>query len=93
MTTSALTGAEGAAMSLERELEAFRRELPGLLSNPANRGKYALVFGDDLHSVWPTINEALAAGYENFQLAPFLVKEITEHERPRHFSRNVTRCP
>lgn len=80
-------------MPLERELETFRRELPNLLNDPTNHGKYALVFGDNVHSVWPTIDDALAAGYENFQLTPFLVREIVEHERPRHFPRNVVKWP
>lgn len=93
MTTAAHTPTEGGAMPLERELEMFRRELPNLLRDPENHGKFVLIYGDALHGVWPTVDEALAAGYDKFQLEPFLVKEITEHERPRHFSRNVTKCP
>ena len=80
-------------MALERELATFRRELPILLRDPANRGKHVLVQGDTVHSVWDSVDAALAAGYDAFELAPFLVKEIVEHERPRHFSRNVSRCP
>jgi hypothetical protein len=84
---------EGDVMALERELASFRRELPKLLRDPANRGKHALIHGDAVHSVWDTVDDALSAGYDAFQLEPFLVKEIVEHERPRHFSRNVSRCP
>jgi hypothetical protein len=84
---------EGATMPLEREMETFSRELPNLLSDPEKRGKYALVFGDRVDSVWPSVDDALTAGYDRFGLAPFLVKEIVEHEKPRYFSRNVTRCP
>jgi hypothetical protein len=80
-------------MSLERELETFRRELPLLLSEPANHGKHALIYNDKVYGVWDTVDEALAAGYDAFQLDSFLVKEIVERERPRHFSRNVSRCP
>ncbi len=80
-------------MALEKELDTFRRELPALLADPANRDKFALVKGDTVDSVWATAEEALGAGYARFGLEPFLVKEITEHERPRHFSRNITRCP
>lgn len=82
-----------APMSLERELETFRRELPLLLIEPANHGKHALIYNDKVVGVWDTVDEALAAGYDAFQLDSFLVKEIVEHERPRHFSRNVSRCP
>jgi hypothetical protein len=79
-------------MALEQELETFRRELPQLLLQSENRGKYALIHGDKVDSVWATMDEALNAGYERFGLEPFLVKEITDDEKPRYFSRNVTRC-
>ncbi len=80
-------------MALEQELETFKRELPGLLQNPENREKYALVFGDKVEGVFPTREEALAAGYEKVDIKPFLVKLITEQEKPKYFSRNVVQCP
>jgi hypothetical protein len=79
-------------VALERELETFRKELPGLLLVEGNRGKFALVHGDRVDSAWATVDEALAAGYDRFGLEPFLVKLITEHEQPRYFSRNVPPC-
>jgi hypothetical protein len=80
-------------VTLERELEAFGKQLPELLKDEGKRGKYALVHGDDIDSVWPTIEDALQAGYDRFGLDVFLVKEITEREKPQYFSRNVKRCP
>ncbi len=80
-------------MALERELETFRRELPHLLQGEGNRGKYALVHGDKVDSVWDTVDQALEAGYDRFGLEPFLVKQVTEHEEPRYFSRGIKRCP
>lgn len=79
-------------VALEKELETFRRELPGLLSDPANRGTFALVHGESVVNLYPTFDAALAAGYDKFGLGPFLVKEVTDHEEPRYFSRNL-RCP
>ena len=79
-------------MAVADELEAFRRELPRLLQHPENRGKYALVHGGKVEEVFPTMEAALAAGYERFGLEPFLVQEITDAEKPRYFSRNVTPC-
>jgi hypothetical protein len=79
------------AVALERELTTFQRELPRLLQE-GNRGRFALVREDNVHSIWPTVDEALTAGYANFGLEPFLVKEITDHETPQYFSRNVSRC-
>lgn len=79
-------------MALEIELATFHRELAGLLADPSNRGTFALVHGDSVSGVFPNFDAALAAGYEQFGLSPFLVKEVTEHEEPRYFSRNL-RCP
>jgi len=75
-------------MALETELETFQKELPNLL---ANAGKYVLIHGQEV-SVWDSQDEAIDAGYERYGLKQFLVKEIAEHEVPRHFSRRVTRC-
>jgi hypothetical protein len=80
------------AMALETESATFQRELSTLLEDPANRGQFALVRGDNVAGVYPTFEAALSAGYDRFGLDPFLVKEITEHEEPRYFSRNL-RCP
>jgi hypothetical protein len=79
-------------MALERELETFRRQLPGLLADPANRGKHALVHGDQVQGLYGSAEEALAAGYQHFGLEPFLVQEVTDQEKPQYFSHNVTRC-
>lgn len=81
-------------MALEREVEVFKQQLPSLLAEPANRGRFALVGGDGpaVAGLYPTFAAALAAGYEQFGLAAFLVKEVTDHEEPRYFSRSL-RCP
>jgi hypothetical protein len=77
---------------LDAELDTFKRELPALLAEPANRGRFALVRGDAVAGLYPSFDAALAAGYEKFGLDPFLVKEVTDREQPRYFSRNL-RCP
>lgn len=79
-------------MALEQELETFQKELPNLLQNEANRGKFVLIHGESVQGVWDTFEKALEEGYDKFGLEPFLVKEITEHEEPRFFSRNLKRC-
>lgn len=79
-------------MALETEMETIHRELPRLLQDVSTRGKYVLIHGRECNSIWNTVDEALDAGYDRFGLEPFLVKEVTEHERPKYFSRNVARC-
>lgn len=76
--------------TLARELAAFRKLLPQLLADPAHRDRFALIHGDAFAGSYPTFDAALAAGYDQFGLDPFMVKEITEHEVPKYFSRNLT---
>jgi hypothetical protein len=64
--------------ALEQELRTYRRELPRLLAEAP--GKFALVHGDKVESLWATYEDALQAGYERHQLTPFLVKRISAGE-------------
>jgi len=79
-------------MALEQEWQTFQRELAGLLQDPANRGKYVLIKGEKVDSIWTTIDEGLEAGRERFGLEPFMVKEINDHPEPKYFSRRVKKC-
>ncbi len=65
-------------MTLQHELTAYREAVPRLLAE-GDRGRYALVHGDRLDSVWETLDQALDAGYERFGREPFLVMQIVEH--------------
>ena len=78
--------------TLDQEMSAFRRELPNLLAEPGNRGMFALVHGDEVAGLYPSFEAGLSAGYDRFGLETFMVKEVTEHEEPRYFPRNL-RCP
>jgi hypothetical protein len=78
-------------MALERELEVYQRELPRLLGE-GGRGKFALVHGDSVNSVWDTWKDAVQIGYDRFGLEPFLVKEIQETERLVFFTRDIRPC-
>ncbi len=78
-------------MSLEKELETYRRELPGLLSHA---GKFALVRGEKVISVWGTYEDALQEGYRLFALDPFMVQQIQPAEVVHHVTRPVDPvCP
>jgi hypothetical protein len=76
-------------MALEKELATFQAHLSELVST--DEGKYALVHGEEI-TVWDSQDKAIDEGYDRYGLEQFLVKEIVEHEVPRHFSRRVTRC-
>jgi hypothetical protein len=77
--------------ALETEMGTFRRELPGLLADPANRGRFVLIQGGLVAGLFPTFDAGLEAGYDRFGLEPFMVKEVTDREKPLYFSRPL-RC-
>lgn len=81
------------ATTLQRELDTFRRELPGLLAVEGNRGRYVLISGDVVAGVYPTFEAGVEAGYDRFGFQRFMVKEITDNEVPRFFPRSLTKCP
>jgi hypothetical protein len=64
----------------EREYAVYRRELPRLLDE-GEAGRYALVKGDQLLSVWDTSGDAIQAGYQRFGLDdPFVVQKISPRD-------------
>ncbi|HEY3744054.1 MAG TPA: hypothetical protein VGL53_29620 [Bryobacteraceae bacterium] len=76
-------------MSLERELEVFRRKLPEWTSE---EGKFALIEGDNVVGIYGAYEDALRDGYQRFQLSPFLVKQIHCLEQVQFISRITTPC-
>lgn len=71
-------------MPLEKELETFNRELPNLR---ADNGKFVLIHGDQIVGIFGTYEDALKEGYQNFELAPFLVKQIQEAQQIQFITR------
>jgi hypothetical protein len=68
-------------MILQREVDTFQRELPRLLE-AGEQGRYVLIRGDEVVSVWDTRRDALQVGHERFGEVPFLIKQILKEERP-----------
>ena len=66
-------------MSLEREHETYLREKSKLLAE-GKVGRYALIFGDKIDSVWHCHSDALEVGYEKFYPKQFMVRQINEKE-------------
>jgi hypothetical protein len=73
---------EGLPMVFERETQAYLREKERLLAK-GERGRFALVKGDEVIGVWDTARDAAQAGYEKFGVRePFMVKEVQAEEKP-----------
>ena len=77
-------------MALEQELATYRREVLRLVAE-GHQGKYVLIQGNQVDSVWDTQDDALRAGYDRFGLEMrFLVKQIVEVEKIYYFSRMIS---
>jgi hypothetical protein len=82
----------------DRRESAFRRERAiyevrksDLLKN--GEGQFVVIRGEEIAGVWPTYEEALAAGYQRFGLTPFLVKQVLITDPVYTFTRDVLPCP
>ncbi|MCE9531343.1 MAG: hypothetical protein K8T89_09525 [Planctomycetes bacterium] len=61
--------------SLDEEICTYFRVLPRLLQEGAE-GRVALIQGNDLDSLWDTMDDALQAGYDKFGLGRFMTQPI-----------------
>jgi hypothetical protein len=77
---------------LETELATFKGRLPELLRG--HEGQFVVIHGPEVHSFWPSQDEAYAAGTEAFGLEPFLVMPVVKKQKPRVFlSFSSVQCP
>jgi hypothetical protein len=74
----------GLAMALEKELAVYKDKLPEL---KAQEGKFVLIHGDEVVDVYGTYEDAVKAGYDQFGLTPFLVKQIHAIEQVQFVTR------
>jgi hypothetical protein len=74
-------------MSLEHEMETFRKRLPALLATDENR--FVLIHGDEVAGTWETKLAAIEEGYRRFDLGPFLVRQVVAYEKPIFVPREV----
>ena len=70
--------------NLDREWAAYIASLPEL---QMHSGKFVLIKGDKVAGIFDSYRDALMAGYAQFQLEPFLVKQIAVVEKVLQFSR------
>lgn len=76
---------------LEQEEKTYKELLPTLLKD---EGRYALVCGSELKGTFAAYEDAIAQGYREYGLKPFLVKKISAAEQAHFFSRDLgPACP
>jgi len=73
-------------MALEKELETYKNKLPELKEH---EGKFVLIHGDTVVDYFAAYEDALKAGYQQFKLEPFLVKQISAVETVQHVTRSI----
>jgi len=71
-------------MALEKEVETYHARLPELKEHA---GKYVLIHGDKVVDFFTSYEDAIKAGYQQFQLQPFLVKLVQAVEQVHFVSR------
>lgn len=72
---------------LDAELETYERQRDHLLATAEN--KFVLIHEDKVAGVYDSRNDALAQGYAQFGMVPFLVKQIVRVETPENFVSNL----
>jgi len=77
-------------MALEKELEAFNSRLQELKAE--HEGRFVLIHGDDIVDTFSSYDDAIKAGYSQFGLNPFLVKQVRTLEQAQFISRLVDPC-
>jgi hypothetical protein len=77
-------------MALEKELETYNSKLPELKA--VHEGKYVLIHGAAVIDTFSSYDDAIKAGYSQFGLSPFLVKQVRAMEQAQFISRFVDPC-
>ena len=72
--------------AFEKELATYAANMPSL---QPHSGKFVLIKGEQVVSIFDTYADALKVGYERFKLEPFLVKQIAPAERVLQFTRDL----
>jgi hypothetical protein len=73
-------------MALETELATYREKLAELKEH---EGKFVLIHGNRIVDFFAAYEDAIKAGYQQFKLEPFLVKQVNAVERVLHVTRPI----
>jgi hypothetical protein len=73
-------------MALEKELATYHAKIADLKEH---QGKFVLIRGDEIVDFFASYEDAIKAGYQKFQLEPFLVRRVSAVEAVQHVTRNI----
>lgn len=75
-------------LAIRREIATYRRELPRLLAE-GHEGRFVLIQGDQVISLWDTFEDAYQAGVQQFSLGPFLAQPLDARDLTRTFPKEL----
>lgn len=73
-------------MSLEKELETYKQRFSEMKEH---EGKFVLIHGDEVVDFFAAYEDAIKAGYQRFNMDPFLVRQVNAVEQILHVTRAV----
>jgi hypothetical protein len=80
-------------MSLERELEVYKRERHGWIKS-GWEGRWVVIKGEEVSGPFDGVEAAMTAGYERYGLdAVFMVRQVAQHDQVIVTSRRAVRVP
>jgi hypothetical protein len=74
-------------MALEQELATYHAKLPEWKEH---EGKFVLIKGERVVDIFSSYDDALKAGYKEFGLEPFMVKQIASVEPVFYITRPIS---
>jgi hypothetical protein len=81
---AATPGTVGNVDAIRAEIATYRRELPRLVAE-GHAGRFALIKGDEVVSLWDASDDAYLAGCQRFGSGPFLAQPIDPRDLTRPF--------
>lgn len=72
---------------LEKEMKTYMENRDNLLVD--HDGQFVLIHEDDIMGTFDTESDAISEGYRELGNVPFLVKKITDVEKPLHYTSNL----
>lgn len=72
--------------NLNLEIATYDSKLPELLGSI---GKFVVIKGDKVYSIFDTYNDGLKFAYKEFGIEPFLIKKIAPAEQISFFTRDI----
>jgi hypothetical protein len=70
-----------AGQPFAEEWKTFKREVYRLMCH-GHKGRFVLIQGEQVLSVWDTLDDAIQAGRERFGQQPFFVQEVQLYVKP-----------